>query len=106
MNSDQQEFKWARLVVDCMKQLKAEGFRFVDQEVIPNFDATPNGIFAWFICEHDGAREEFDLQLAKEGLTNKLRDAGFPHGAVGTLKTAVTSQTEIQAGGGRFYFFR
>ena len=106
MNSNPQEFKWARRVVDCMKQLQAEGFRFVDQEVVPNFDGTPNGIFAWFICEHEGAREEFDLQLATEALTHKLRDAGFPHGAVEILRTGVTSQAEIQAGGGRFYFFR
>jgi len=49
MDSDQ-KFKWPLLVVDCMKQLRAEGLRFVDQEVIPNFDGTPNEISAWFIC--------------------------------------------------------
>lgn len=101
-----QHFKWALLVVDCMKHLRDEGFRFVDQEVIPNFDGTPNGISAWFICEHYSAREGFDLQGATEALKNKLRGAGFPQEAVETLQTRVTSQTEIQAGGGRFYFFR
>ena len=106
MDSNQQKFRWALLVVDCMKQLKAEGFRFVDQEVLPNFDGSPKGIFAWFICEHHYAREKFDLQTATEALRNKLRDAEFPQGAVETLRTGVTSQTEIQAGGGRFYFFR
>jgi hypothetical protein len=74
--------------------------------VIPNFDGTPNGIFAWFICEHYYARQEFDLQAVTEALRKKLRDAEFPQDAVETLRTGVTSQTEIQAGGGRFYFFR
>jgi hypothetical protein len=88
-----------------MKELRAEGFRFVDQEVIPNFDGSPKGIFAWFICEHFYAREKFDLQAATEALRNKLRDAEFPQVAVETLRTGVTSQTAIQAGGGRFHFF-
>jgi hypothetical protein len=93
-------------VVDCMKQLRAEGLSFIDQEVIPSFDGSPKGIFAWFICEHYSAREKFDLPVATEALRNKLRDAKFPQGAMETLRTGVTSQTEIQAGGGRFYFFR
>jgi hypothetical protein len=105
MDSDQ-KFKWASLVVDCMKQLNAEGFCFVDQEVIPNLDGTPDGMSAWFICEHAYARAKFDVHAAAEALKNKLRAAGFPQAAVGTLRTLVTSQTEIQAGGGRFYFFR
>ena len=101
-----QEFKWALLVVDCMKQLRAAGFLFVDQEVIPKFDGTPSGMSAWFICEHNHASEQFNLQAATEALKNKLRDAGFPQDGVETLRTLVTSQTKIEAGGGRFYFFR
>jgi hypothetical protein len=101
-----QKFKWALLVVDCMKQLRAEGFLFVDQEVVPNFDGTPNEMSAWFICEHYAAREKFDAEAATVALKDKLRSAGFPQGGVETLRTRVTSQTEIQAAGGRFYFFR
>ncbi len=101
-----QQFKWALLVVDCMKRFRDDGFRFVDQEVMPNFDGTPNGICSWFICEQYCAKEQFDLQLATEALENKLRGAGFPQEAIETLRTSATSQTEIQAGGGRFYFFR
>ena len=37
---------------------------------------------------------------------NKLQDSGFPHESVGTLQTRITSKTEIEAGGGRFHFFR
>jgi len=93
-------------VLEAMKKLRAEGMPFVDQEVIASFDGTANGISAWFICEHFSARERFDLQAATDALKNKLRAAGFPAGGVETLQTLVTSQTEIQAGGGRFYYFR
>ena len=75
MDSNQQKFKWALLVVDRMKQLRAEGFRFVDQEVIPNFDGTPKGMFAWFICEQYDAREEFDLQ---DHFCDPEQDIGTP----------------------------
>jgi hypothetical protein len=105
MDSDQ-KFKWALLAVDCMKQLRAEGFHFVDQEVIPNCDGAPNRIFVWFICEHYYAGERFDVQTATEALKNTLRNAGFPQDGIETLKTGATSLTEIQSGGGRFYFFR
>ena len=101
-----QKFKWALLVVDCMKQLRAEGFPFVDQEVLPKFDGTPNAMSVWFICEHYYAGQRFDIEAATEALKNKLRDAGFPQDGIESLQTRVTSQTEIQAGGGRFYFFR
>ena len=101
-----QYFRWGLLLIDCMKQLRSEGLHFVDQEVIPDFDGTSNGLFAWFICEQYSATESFDLQGASEALKNKMRDAGFPQGAVETLRTGITSQTEIQAGGGRFLFFR
>ncbi len=101
-----EKFKWPSLVLESMRRLRGEGFRFVDEEVIPNFDGTPNGISAWFICEHYYARERFDVQAATEALKSKLRAAGFPQDAVETLRTRVTSQTEIQAGGGRFHFFR
>ena len=105
MDSDQ-KFKWGLIVANSMKQLRAEGFRFVDQEVIPNFDGSPNGISAWFICEHQGARERFDAHAATDALKQKLLAAGFPQRGVETLQTCVTSQTEIQAGGGRLHFFR
>ncbi|MGA8310190.1 MAG: hypothetical protein WB755_09190 [Terriglobales bacterium] len=88
-----------------MKQLRAEGLPFVDEEVIPNFDGDPNGLAAWFICAQYSAKEQFDLHASTEALKNKMRGAGFPQRSIETLRTRVTSQTDIQAGGGRFYFF-
>lgn len=102
----EQRFKWGLLLIECMKKVRNEGLLFLDQEVIPNFDGDPNGLFAWFICEDHDAKERFDLRGASEALKNKMRDAGFPQSAVEAIRTGVTSQAEIQAGGGRFYFFR
>jgi hypothetical protein len=101
-----QDFRWGSLLIECMNALRTEGLTFVDQEVILNFDGDPNGLWAWFICEHYIAKARFDLAGASAALKNKMREAGFPDSAVETLRTAVTSETEIQAGGGRFYFFR
>lgn len=86
--------------------IRAEGVPFVAQEVIPNFDGTPNGISAWFICEHYDARKRFDARAAAEALRKTLLSAGFPEDGVETLQIRVTSETEIQEGGGRFHFFR
>ncbi|MBZ5666657.1 MAG: hypothetical protein LAO30_18850 [Acidobacteriia bacterium] len=105
MNSEH-KFRWGQLLIDCMKQLREEGLPFIDQEVVPNFKGDSNGLAAWFICEHYSAKERFDLEASTEALKKKMRDAGFPHHAVETLWTGVTSRTEIQAGGGRFHFFR
>jgi len=102
----EQQFKWALLLIECMKQLKAEGLGFTDQEVVPGLDGDPNGMFAWFICGHHAEKEKFELRNAIEALKTKMRDAGFPRSAIDTLRGGVTSETEIQAGGGRFYFFR
>ena len=76
------------------------------KEVIPDFDGSQNGLVVWFICEHSRTSESFDLDGASEALKNKMRDAGFPQSAVETLRTDVTSQTEVRVGGGRFLFFR
>src|SRR5215467_12740214 len=88
-----ERFKWASLVLECVKQLRVEGFGFVDQEVIPPFDGSPNGISAWFICEHYYAGKRFNVQAATEALKNKLQVASFPQDGVETLQTRVTSQT-------------
>ena len=101
-----QQFKWALVVVDCMKALSGKEFPFVDQEVIPNLDGSPNEISAWFICEDYSTKERFDLDAASNALMEKLRITDFPRSGITTLQTAVTSESEIQAGGGRFYFFR
>jgi hypothetical protein len=105
------DFKWGELIVRCVRQLRdaGEGAPFVDVEVIPPFDGRPDGIFVWFICETVTLKERFrseSLHDASLQLRALAAEAGFPLEAAVTLRTDVTSTEEIEAGGGRFYFFR
>jgi O-acetyl-ADP-ribose deacetylase (regulator of RNase III) len=63
----------------------------------------------WFICETEALKRRFreeTLSIATERLRHLAREAGFPRSSTDTLQTDVTSSEEIEAGGGRFYFFR
>jgi hypothetical protein len=50
-------------------------------------------------------REE-TLSIATARLRHLASEAGFPRSSADSLQTDVTSSEEIEAGGGRFYFFR
>jgi hypothetical protein len=101
-----ERFKWRLLMLDCVSRLRAARLRFVDEEVMGDFNGSPDKMSIWFICEHFYARERFDLQGATEALKSKMLDAGFPQSSIDTLRTRATSLAEINARGGRFYFFR
>ena len=95
-----------------IKRLREEGactVPFVDFELIPDFNGSPENMFAWFICDTRASKEQF-RESALPGCTEALRAiavaAGFPGAAAATLRTDVTSHEEIEAGGGRFLFFR
>jgi hypothetical protein len=82
---------------------------FVDWEVMPPFDGSPDGVFVWFICSTPSDSGSFRVDALTDA-TNRLRslaiDAGLPERSATTLRTDVTSHAEIEAGGGRFHFFR
>ena len=78
-------------------------------EVIPHFDGRPDDMFVWLICSTKEAKALFSTEtsiLAAHLLSEEMTRCGFPQSAVHTLKMGVTSQPEIEEGGGRFYFFR
>lgn len=82
---------------------------FVDCEIIPPFDGSPDDIFVWFICDTILLRERFRadaLSAATERLRIMAVEAGFPLSSAETLRSDVTSKEDIEKGGGRFYFFR
>ncbi len=99
-------------MVDCVERLRRSGacaVPFVDAEVMPPFDGRPNGIFVWFICETEALKRQFreeTLSIATERLRYLASEAGFSRSSADSLQTDVTSSEEIEAGGGRFYFFR
>ena len=106
------DWRWGRLIVDCMKRLRdmdACSVTFVDYEVIPDFTGSPEKMFVWFICDTRALKLQFRdsaLISCSARLRGMALEAGFPETAAASLMTDVTSQEEIEAGGGRFYFFR
>ena len=113
MSTPEEHFTWGILVVDCLKTLREHNslfsVPFIDHEVIPNFDGTPDEIEVWFICttkrDSDRFREEC-LVAATDALKAELTVREFPHQGIITLTTNCVSNEEIEAGGGRFYYFR
>jgi hypothetical protein len=75
---------------------------------MPHFDGRPDDMFIWFICERAAdvplaEAQRLELQAAFQ---QRMSARGFPKQAVDTLRSGVTSLEDIEAGGGRFYFFR
>jgi hypothetical protein len=112
-SSTREHFEWGVLVVDCLKDLrKRTGFiavPFNDYEVLPSFDGRPDDIFVWFICETktDANRfRESSLPDATDALKTELSARGFPQAALASMKSDCVSAQEIEAGGGRFFYFR
>jgi hypothetical protein len=106
------DFRWSTLIVSCAERLRDSeecSVPFVDCEVVPPFDGSPDGIFIWFICETVALKERFRAE-ALLSATRRLRaiaiEGGFPAAAADTLLSDVTSKEDIEQGGGRFYFFR
>lgn len=111
MKNAEDHFRWGVLVVDCARRLREDRAMpgIVDAEVIPPFDGSPDGIFVWFICTTRAEVAPFRAN-ALTSSTSKLREAllsaGFPAAAVSSVRTDVTSLEDIEAGGGRFAYFR
>jgi len=106
------DFKWGTLIVSCTKQLRDSGecpVPFVDCEVLPPLDGSPDGIAIWFICDTVALKERFRVE-ALMSATRRLRtvaiEAGFPAASAEILRSDVTSKEDIEKGGGRFHFFR
>jgi hypothetical protein len=105
-------FKWGLLVVQCAKELGAAPdlpAPYIDCEVIPPLDGSPDRVFVWFIVQRKSLVDRFRAQalvFATRRLRELLVSRGFPPQAADTLRTDVTSQEAIDAGGGRFYYFR
>lgn len=83
--------------------------RFVDYEVLPNFDGRPDGIWVWFICAQKAETVPFREQClddATSEVRQRLLRQGFPKSAASSLGSSVTSLEDIEEGGGRFVYFR
>jgi hypothetical protein len=105
-------WKWGKTMLACVTALRANQTApcvFIDQELIPHLDGRPDDMFVWFICRTSADKEAFRCsQLApiSDALKERMAGAGFPDYAIASLRTDVTSKEDIEAGGGRFGFFR
>ena len=106
------DFKWAGLIVACTKRLRDSlvcPVPFVDCQIIPPLTGSPDNIGVWFICDTILEKERFRsdaLSFATQRLRTMAVEDGFPAASAETLRSDVTSEEDIQRGGGRFYFFR
>ena len=108
-----EQFKWGILILDCLSKLRTRpellSVPFTDYEVIPPFDGLPDNMFIWFICTTRSEAERFrriSLDAATARLKKDLIERGFPSAALDSLQSDCVSTEEIDAGGGRFYYFR
>lgn len=110
--SARHRFQYGALVAEVLRQpLFADlGFEPVDVEVLPHFDGSPEDIFAWLVFQSreqaSRAREPSAAAVLVERARSQIVLAGFPADAAASFKMDFTSTPEIEAGGGRFYFFR
>jgi hypothetical protein len=105
-------FRFALLAGTTIRAISLEtlGLSITDVEIIPDFNGTPDGMFGWLIF---ASRKEAKLarspRVAAKILAKvraALVDAGFLQHSAGSFQIGFTSLPEIEAGGGRFGFFR
>jgi hypothetical protein len=114
MNSsiDDDRWRWGKLLMACFDHLQPILARrdppVLDREIIPDFVGGPDGLSIWLICSN--SNEVSRLSLQHDELRTLFADAmsshGFPKLACESLRVLFTSHEDIEAGGGRFYFFR
>ncbi|MFI6240033.1 hypothetical protein ACIBEF_09175 [Micromonospora sp. NPDC050795] len=103
-------FRFGRLVAEALtaEAFKDSGHRIVDLEVIPSFDGSSDEMCSWLIFstveEAQAAREE--APALEERARAVLAQRGYPTEALPSFRLSFTSVPEIEAGGGRFYYFR
>ena len=103
-------FRFGRLVAEALtaEAFKDSGHRVVDREVIPPFDGSPEDMWVCLISstaeEAQAAREE--APALEERARAVLATRGYPAEALPSFRLYFTSVPEIEAGGGRFYYFR
>jgi hypothetical protein len=104
----EEPFHWG-LLVEVVRRLRDLGRvapAFVDWEVLPHFDGRSEDIFVWFIRDTRAMRSRFAAEALASATEAFRALAGLPEAAVRTLTCDVTSLEDIEAGGGRFLFFR
>ena len=109
--ASREQWRWGLLVGVTLRMPGAFaplGLRVVDVEVIPDFGGSPNRMSAWLIFDSrpEASAAEARTEEVRAFAAGLLATAGYSGAALPSFKTLYTSLPEIQAGGGRFAFFR
>lgn len=105
-------FRYASLASDALRKisLKELGLSVVDVEILPDLSGAPDGMCGYLIFESRAEVKRAQRPGAASTLESKVRsglaDAGFPSSAIASFEIRTTSLPDIEAGGGRFHFFR
>lgn len=109
---DEEQWRWGKSLVACFEDLK-EKFSameppILDREVVPDLAGGPNGLGLWLICAKsaDVARMSSQSDGLRRLVTDAMARRGFAAEARDSLRLFFTSREEIEAGGGRFHYFR
>ena len=105
-------FRYASLAAEALRgiSLGELGLSIVDVEIFPELTGDPNGMCRYLIfasrAEVKRAQEAGAARSIQAKARAALTAAGFPVTAIGSFEVRTTSLPEIEAGGGRFNFFR
>ena len=110
--ADSDTWRWGKALLACFDDLKtilaARNPAVLDREVIPDFSGTANGLGLWLICARssDVPRLSAQEEALRALVTDAMAHRGFSREAQDSLRVYFTSREDIEAGGGRFYYFR
>lgn len=105
-------FRWALLAGDALRKISLSelGLSVVDVEILPDLSGDPNGMCGYIIFASRAEVKRAHRPGAASSIESQVRtvlaDAGFPSSAIGSFEVRTTSLPDIEAGGGRFHFFR
>jgi hypothetical protein len=105
-------FRYALLAGATIRAIsqKELGMTIVDVEILPQLSGDPDGMCGWLIFASQAEARLARAPAKAATLESKIRAAlvgdGFPISSVGSFEVRYTSVPEIEAGGGRFAFFR
>jgi hypothetical protein len=106
----QHRFRYGLMAVSTLKETSLEslGLAVADVEIKPQLSGEPDEMFGWliFATEDEVKRARSVAPRIEARIKAALVASGFPPSAAASFEVGFTCFPEIEAGGGRFQFFR
>jgi len=109
---NEEKWRWGESLLACFDDLSGEFTAMeppiLDREIIPDLAGSPNGLVLWLICAKsaDVPRMSSRNNSLRCMVIDAMARRGFAAEARDSLRLFFTSHEDIEAGGGRFFFFR